>query len=229
MYGGPRLRDRREAGHRLAQRLLAYRETALVLGLPRGGLVVAAEIARALEAPLDVLIARKLGAPGNPELAIGAIAEGGEPCWNEEAIELTGASPAYRTRAVERGLAEITRARAIFRGGKDLPVPSQGTILLVDDGVATGATFFAAVEALRRRFTGRLMAAIPVAPPDTAEELGRRVDDLVVLLTPASLDAVGGCYVDFKQVSDEEVQALLGEAEADGRRWSSLAERSGDR
>jgi putative phosphoribosyl transferase len=185
-----------------------------VLGLPRGGVVPAAEIATALRLPLDVIVSRKLGAPGNPELAIGAIAEGGSPWLNEETVALTGASEAHLAEEIARQRAEIARRQARFRDGRPLALPPRATVLLVDDGVATGATAIAAIHALRAQDVGHLVFAIPVAPPDTARVLVELVDELVVLATPAQFYAVGAFYEDFRQVSDDRVEALLRAAAA---------------
>jgi putative phosphoribosyl transferase len=204
-------RDRRHAGLQLARRLGAYRErpATLVLGLPRGGVVPAFEIATALHLPLDVIISRKLGAPGNPEFAIGAIAEDGEAYLSPDGISLTRAGRRYIDEEVARQRAEIDRRRSWFRGGKPLALPERATVILVDDGVATGATVIAAIGALRRLKAGRIVLAIPVAPPDTVEVLRPLVEELVVLATPLMFWAVGAFYDDFRQVSDEEVADLL--------------------
>jgi putative phosphoribosyl transferase len=208
-------RDRREAGRLLVEPLRHYenRDRTVVLALPRGGIVPAAEIASALRLPLDVIISRKLGAPGNPELAIGAIAEGGAPYLNEEGVALTAASDAHIAQEVERQRAEIARRQQRFRGGRPLALPDRATAILVDDGVATGSTAIAAIRALRERGVDRIVFAIPVAPPDTAERLHTMVDELVVLATPLLFWAVGAFYDDFRQVSDDEVVDLLERAE----------------
>ncbi len=216
---GPRFRDRRAAGRRLAALLQPYRARppTVVLGLPRGGVVTAAEVAAALALPLDVVIVRKLGAPWNPELAIGALAEGAETYLDEESVTLTGASPEYVAAETERKRAEIAARQARFRGGRPLALPPGSTVILVDDGVATGSTVIAAIHAVRRQHPARLVLAIPVAPPDTAALLRGMVDDLVVLATPALFGAVGAFYDDFEQVSDDEVASLLARAAAEGR------------
>jgi putative phosphoribosyl transferase len=213
-------RDRRQAGVVLAGQLRRYREQArtVVLGLPRGGVVPAAEIASALRLPLDVIVSRKLGAPGNAELAIGAIAEGGPPYFNPETVPFTDDWQAHIAREIEHQRSEIARRQQRFRGGRPLTLPEGATVILVDDGVATGATAFAAIRALRERRVGRLVFAIPVAPADTAAEIRALVDELVVLATPMPFWAVGEFYEDFRQVSDDEVVALLarGSARAPG-------------
>jgi len=209
--GMERFRDRREGGRLLAARLTAFRAApaTIVLGLPRGGVVPAAEIARALDLPLDVLISRKLRAPSNPELAIGAVAEGGEAYVFEETREATGASAAYLAEETSAQQIEITRRRKMFRGGAALALPPKATVILVDDGIATGSTVIAAIHALRHQGVGRIVLATPVAPPDTAERLGSMVDEMVVLRTPEPFWAVGRFYEDFEQVSDDEVRELL--------------------
>lgn len=214
-----RFRDRRDAGRQLAARLEPYRERpgVVVLGLLRGGVVVAAEVARELALPLDVMICRKIGAPENPELAIGAVAEGGGVYLNQEGLEATGASPSYVKSAIDRQQAEIARRQKVFRDGKPLFLPPESTILIVDDGIATGATVMAAIRALRRNGVARIVAAVPVAPADTVELLRPLVEQVIVLWAPTSFWAVGGFYDDFTQVSDEEVCDVLAKT-AMGRR-----------
>jgi predicted phosphoribosyltransferase len=213
-----RFRDRREAGHLLATALRRYagRARTVVLGMPRGGVVPAAEIASALHLPLDVVVSRKLGAPENPELAIGAIAEGGALHLDQDAPAGTRDSSAHLAREVERQRAEIARRQRRFREGRPLSLPARATVILVDDGVATGSTAFAAIRALRQQGVGRLVFAVPVGPPDTVEVLRGMVDELVVLATPAPFPAVGTFYEDFRQVSDDEVVELLASARARG-------------
>ena len=212
------LHDRRDAGRRLAARLARYRASpdTVVLGLPRGGVVPAAEVAAALDLPLDVLLSRKLGAPGNPELAIGAVAEGGPPWLDDATVLATDASPAFVAAEVARQRAEIDRRRQRFRGGQPLALPPDATVLLVDDGVATGATVIAAIHALRRQDVARIVVAVPVAPPDTAALLRRLADEVVVLATPDPFYAVGLFYADFTQVEDDAVAALLAQARRPG-------------
>jgi putative phosphoribosyl transferase len=211
-----RFRDRREGGRRLVERLRLYRgrPRTVVLGLPRGGVVPAAEIAAALELPLGVLIVRKLRAPGDPELAIGALAEGGEFYVDETGLAFTAASEHYVSDEIEHQHEEIAARQRRFRGGRPLALPERATVILVDDGVATGSTVIAAIRALRRHGLERLVLAIPVAPPDTAAILRRMVDELVILATPEPFAAVGAFYDEFPQVSDEEVTALLTRAAA---------------
>ena len=212
-------RDRREAGRLLAARLHRYDEhaRAVVLGLPRGGVVPAAEIASALRLPLDVIISRKLGAPYNPEFAVGAIAEGGAPYFNPDALSLVELSKGHLAREIEHQRAEITRRQQRFRDGRPLSLPEGATVLLVDDGVATGSTAIAAIRALRDQHVARLVSAIPVAPTDTAAALRAMVDELVVLATPMPFEAVGLFYADFRQVSDDRVVELLARARSEER------------
>ncbi len=204
-------RDRAEAGRVLAQRLMDLKgdPDVIVLGVPRGGVVVAAEIARALNAPLDVYITRKLGAPGNPELAIGAIAEDGTRVVDPETIRLLGVSEAYLSQEQARQQEEIRRRAALYRGDRP-PLPLEGKrVILVDDGVATGRTLEAAIRALRQRPIKELILAVPVGPPSTIRRLEPLVDRLEVVATPEPFWAVGMFYEDFRQTSDEEVKRLL--------------------
>lgn len=222
----PRMfRDRAEAGRLLAERLTAYRQdpAGLILALPRGGVPVGYEISLALGLPLDVFITRKLGAPGNPEFAIGALAESGSVHLNPEARQILGllhASTEFLDEAIAAQKQEIARRQALYRHGRPLPDLRERTVLLVDDGVATGATFLASVEALQALHVGRLIAALPVGPVDTMREIAARVHHLVVLMTPESFFAVGNHYLDFDQVSDEEVVRYLTAAGLDRSRPS---------
>lgn len=216
-------RDRAEAGRLLAERLTAYRRdpAGLILALPRGGVPVGYEISQALGLPLDVFITRKLGAPGNPEFAIGALAESGSVHLNPEARQILGllhAPAEFLEEAIAAQKQEIARRQALYRHGRPLPDLRERTVLLVDDGVATGATFLASVEALQAQRVGRLIAALPVGPADTMREIAGRVDRLVVLMTPESFFAVGNHYLDFDQVSDEEVVRYLTAAGLDRSR-----------
>jgi len=206
-----RFRNRTEAGRRLATDLMQYagRADVRVLALPRGGVPVAFEVARALDAPLDVFVVRKLGLPGHEEYAMGAIASGDVVLVNEQVIQQMGVSQ----RAVERVLAderrELARREQQYRGSRP-PLDVEGnTVLLVDDGLATGASMFAAVAALKRERLARVVVAVPVASRETCEALRREADDVVCSMTPEPFYAVGLWYEDFSQTSDEEVHELL--------------------
>ena len=203
--------DRQEAGKQLAARLQDYRgkENLLVLALPRGGVTVGFEVARELRCPLDVLIVRKIGCPGNPELAAGAISETGTRVFNEDVISMQRISQEYLDGETERQRLEIVRRLTAYRGGETIGPLAAKTVLLVDDGVATGATMKAAVATLKREGLAKLVVAVPVAPPSTAREIAPTVDEWVCLDTPARFAAVGQFFRDFTQVSDEEVVALL--------------------
>lgn len=207
--------DRSHAGRLLADRLKEYRRTArgIVLGLPRGGIVPAVEIAEALELPVDVLISRKLRAPFNPELAIGAIAEGGAPFLYEDSLQATGASQEYLAGEIAHQQNEIAHRRQLFRRGEELRLPPKATVILVDDGIATGSTVIAAIHALRAQGAARIVLAAAVAPSETADRLRGMVDVLVLLATPAWFGAVSRFFERFEQVSDDEVRELLARAQ----------------
>jgi putative phosphoribosyl transferase len=181
----------------------------LVLALPRGGVPVAFEVAQALHAPLDVFIVRKLGMPGHEELAIGAIASGGVRVLNEDLIRLLGIPNNVLEDITARELEELRRREAAYRGSRP-PEPIAGrTVILVDDGLATGASMRAAVRALRREGAARIVVAVPVAAADTCESLRPEVEDVVCAVTPEPFTAVGAWYEDFRQTTDEEVRELL--------------------
>jgi predicted phosphoribosyltransferase len=204
-------RDRRQAGALLGEALSAFagRKDVLVLGLPRGGVPVAAEVARALDVPLDVLVVRKLGAPGREELAIGAIAEGGVRVLNRALVANLGLDPREIDVLAGREERELERRVRIYRGGRGpLPVENR-TVIVVDDGVATGATMRAGLQALRVRGAARVIAAAPVGAADSVDALREYADEVVVLETPGWFQAVGQWYEDFGQTSDEEVRACL--------------------
>ncbi|HYB78790.1 MAG TPA: phosphoribosyltransferase family protein [Thermoplasmata archaeon] len=204
------LPDRRTAGKLLAERLRQYREERpVVLALPRGGVPVGFEIATRLGAPLDVLIVRKIGAPGNPEYGLGAVVEGGTRYLDEPRVRAIGHTVRDLGPSIARETAEVERRAREFREGRPPPEIRDRTVILVDDGVATGGTVLAALRALRARGPRRIVVALGVAPPDTVEVLRREVDDLVVLLAPRMFFAVGEWYHQFSQVSDEEVRELL--------------------
>jgi putative phosphoribosyl transferase len=207
-------RDRKDAGRRLAERLARYRdEDSVVLALPRGGVPVGYEIARALKVPLDVFIARKLGAPNQPELGIGAVAQDGSRVLSERIVEEIGVSEEYIDRVAAEETKEAERGLKLFRGERLEPEVRERTAILVDDGIATGVTIRAAIEALRRRDPRRLVLAVPVCTTHTAETLRREVDELICLEAPSNLMAIGLWYRHFEQTSDEEVIELLKRAQ----------------
>jgi len=214
----PRYADRRDAGAWLAARLEAYRGAGLlVLGLPRGGVVVAAEVARRLGAELDVVVARKLGSPISPELAIGAITADGARVVDDHLVRALGVSERYLESVAAREQAEARRREARFRGGRSPPRITGRIVLVVDDGLATGSTMRAALRAVRRQEPGRLVAAVPVGPVDTCAAMQREADEVICLQTPAEFGAVGQFYDDFRQVEDDEVVRLLeGEQKSPG-------------
>jgi len=206
-----RFRDRREAGRLLAERLRMEGDGSdtVVLALPRGGVPVAAEIAHELAVPLDVFVVRKLGVPGHEELALGAIASGGVRVLNQGVVDAARMSPEAVERVARRELEEVERREAAYRGGRP-PVETAGKrVILVDDGLATGATMRAAVAAVRATDPARIVVAVPIAAASTCEELAREVDEIVCLRTPEPFYAVGLWYEDFSQTTDEEVRALL--------------------
>jgi putative phosphoribosyl transferase len=209
----PHFKDRAQAGRDLATRLERYSgRSTLVLGLPRGGVVVAAEVARALRAELDVIVTRKIGAPGNPEYAIGAIAEGGEAVLNDAEIDLVGIDRSYLTAEIERQEEEIARRIALYRQGRPLPSLTGRPVLVVDDGVATGYTMLAALRAARKHGAQPVVMATPVIPLSTLDRLTFACDDAVVIAAPEVFYAVGLFYEEFDQVSDDEVVRILREA-----------------
>lgn len=207
-----RFRDRAAAGAQLAQKLRAYAgRNAVVLALPRGGVPVAAAVAAALGAPLDIVLARKIGAPRQPELALGAVVDGAEPTIvrNDEILAATDVSAAEFASICKRELAEIERRRRRYLGAR-LPVDIAGRVaIIVDDGIATGATIRAALRATRRRQPAHLVLAVPVAAAGALESLRPEADAVVCLATPERFHGVGEFYDDFRQLRDEEVTAAL--------------------
>ena len=211
-----RFRDRIEAGRVLATRLAEYanRQDVLVLGLPRGGVPVAYEVARELGVPLDVFVVRKLGMPGHEEYAIGAIATGGVRIINEEAVRTFGVTDAEIEAVTAEEQLELKRRERRYRDSREPPTIAGKTVILVDDGLATGSTMRAAVEALRQEGPARIVVAVPTAAPETCEDIAAHVDEMICAMTPEPFYAVGLWYDDFGQTSDEEVHDLLALAEA---------------
>jgi len=203
--------DRVEAGRALAAELAGWagRDDVIVLALPRGGVPVAAEVAQALGAPLDVFLVRKLGVPGHEELAMGAIASGGEPLLNEETVRALGITPEQVARVVAAERAELARREREYRGARPAPELRGRTVILVDDGLATGSTMHAAALAVRRAEPARIIVAVPVASEDACELLRDAADEVVAVATPEPFYAVGAWYADFTQTTDAEVRALL--------------------
>jgi putative phosphoribosyl transferase len=211
-----RFKDRRDAGRRLAARLLPLaEERPLVLGLPRGGIPVAEEVARLLGAPLEILAVRKLGAPHNPEYGIGAIAEGGTRVLDRDALTLLEIDGGELARIVEREAAELQRRVEAYRCDREPASLRDRTVIVVDDGVATGVTDTAALREVHHHEPRRSILAIPVCPPDSLARLQDEADEVVCLVVPPRLQGVGQWYADFDQVSDAEVIAAL--ARANGR------------
>ncbi len=209
--------NRREAGRRLARALIkrGYRgKNSLVFGIPRGGLIVADEVAKALSASLDVVIARKLRAPYQPELGIGAVADRDHILLNEAMVRAVGASKDYLRHEITFQKEEVKRWSRFYRGGKPAPDVAGKTAIILDDGIATGYTFRAALESVRQRGPDRLVAATPVAARDSTEMLMALADEVICISIPAPFSAVGAWYRNFDQVSDEEAAAIL------RRHWS---------
>jgi predicted phosphoribosyltransferase len=204
--------DRTDAGRQLAKALARYKaQRPLVLALPRGGVPVAAEVATALDAPLDLILVRKIGVPFQPELAMGAVVDGREPVIvrNEDVISLTGVSEQEFNATCDQQLAEIERRRKLYLGDRPHPQIAGRTVIVVDDGIATGATTRAALQATRMRKPSKLVLAIPVAPTATLKELRGEADDIVCLEDYEDFGAIGLFYSDFRQVSDTEVIEIL--------------------
>jgi predicted phosphoribosyltransferase len=210
----PAFADRREAGRELATLLPASLREAdvLVLSLPRGGVPVAYEIARVLGATLDVFLVRKLGTPGHPELAMGAIASGGIRVLNQEVVEALGISPDLIETVTSREQSELERREAAYRRGRPMPLVKDRTVVLVDDGLATGSTMKAAVEAIQQQQPARVIVAVPVGAPETCRALGELAHEVICARTPTPFSAVGQWYRDFSQTTDDEVTELLNKA-----------------
>ncbi len=206
-------RDRRDAGRRLAERLAGFRDQdPVVLGLPRGGVPVAAEVASALDAPLDVIVVRKLGVPFQPELGMGAVGEDGVRVLNQDVVRLAGVGTQELARVEARERAEVETRAARFRGARPRVDLAARTVIIVDDGIATGGTARAALQVARAHGAARVVLAVPVAPPDTVRELSTDADEIICLETPEPLFAIGQWYQDFSQVPDDQVMALLADA-----------------
>src|SRR2546430_6160620 len=203
--------NRSEAGRLLAEKLEKYanRNDLIVLGLPRGGVPVAYEVAKRLHVPLDVFIVRKLGVPGFEELPAGAIASGGVRVWNEDVMRAIPYPDAAIEAVTAKETAELQRREQIYREGRLAPELRDKIAIVVDDGLATGATMRAAVKALRQRGAAKIVVAVPVGPPDTCQEFAHDADEAICLSTPPFFQAVGQYYEDFSQTSDDDVRELL--------------------
>ena len=215
--GGGQFLDRNQAGRRLADELLVFKDKRpVVLALPRGGLPIGYEAAKALAAPLDLVFVRKIGAPYQPELALGAVADGGHPVTvrNDEVIRMLGVSESHLQEEVRRKLAEIDRRRALYLSGRPRVEVKGRTTIVVDDGIATGATVRAALRSVRKGEPAHLVLAVPVAPPETVEFLRDEADEVICLETPVQFFAISMFYQNFEQLSDQEVIDWLKRAEA---------------
>jgi putative phosphoribosyl transferase len=204
--------DRTDAGRQLAKALARYKaQRPVVLALPRGGVPVAAEVATVLDAPLDLILVRKIGVPFQPELAMGAVVDGGKPVIvrNEDVISLTGVSEREFNATCDQQLAEIERRRKLYLGNRPHPQIAGRTVIVVDDGIATGATTRAALQAIRMRKPSKLVLAVPVAPTESLKELRGEADEIICLEDYEDFGAIGLFYSDFRQVSDTEVIEIL--------------------
>lgn len=205
--------DRVDAGQRLAKYLKRlYQGTCVVLGIPRGGVVIGYEVAKELKCPLDVVVTRKIGAPGQPELAVGAVAEDGTVFVDEEIAAVVGVSREYVEKKAEEEMREVRRRAMLYRGGRNMAPLIDMRVVIVDDGLATWLTMKAAVHMARNQRAGKVIVAVPVAPPETVEKLKKIADDVVVLETPTNFFAIGQFYERFDQLSDEEVLEILRKA-----------------
>lgn len=203
-------KDRVAAGESLATQLnKSTFQRPLVLGIPRGGVVVAFEIARKLEIPLDVIVSRKIGAPGNPELAVGAVTQDGTAIFNEKLLQRIGLRPEGLDSQVQQVRQEIDRRMTSYRGAVALPELEGRDVILVDDGIATGYTVLAALRSMQKQSPRRIVLAVPVAPPDALERMRPEVDEILCLAAPAHFYAVGQFYQNFAQTTDQEVIELL--------------------
>ena len=206
--------DRNDAGKKLGEKLQGYKNASstVVLGLVRGGVVVAAEVAASLGLPLNVVVVRKLGAPHNEELAIGAITDKGEGFFNEDLMGILGVSREYLSKEMERQRKSAKERVEIYRGHFPAPDIKNKTVILVDDGIATGASFRAAIRSVRKEGAKKIVLAVPVAAPDALEMLKKEVDEVVCLSSPVFFEAVGAFYKHFNQTTDEEIISLLAHA-----------------
>ena len=221
-------KNREEAGRRLVERLIQYRDdpTAIIVALPRGGVAVGYQLSLGLHVPLDVFITRKLGAPENPEYALGAVGETGTVYLNPDARATYDLFRTDIEELVQMQQKEIARRQNLYRQGRHFPTLTDRLVILVDDGIATGSTFFAAVQSIRHLKPSRLIGAIPVGPVETIREARTQVDELVVLATPDPFWAVGNHYIDFAQVSDHDVIEYLNLAEESLLGWKERAHSS---
>jgi len=209
-----RFQNRHEAGREVAKRLSKYGEwsDAIILALPRGGVPVAYEVALALKIPLDVLIVRKLGLPGQEELAVGAVASGGIRILNEDIVHALRINPSVIDRITQQALGELQQREVSYRGDGPAPNLHGRTVILIDDGLATGASMLAAVRAIRTNGPARIVVAVPAAAPQSIDLLRPEVDEIIVVLSPDPFEGVGKWYEDFSQTTDEEVRFLLNDA-----------------
>lgn len=207
-------RDRRDAGRKLAQKLIDYtgRKDVIVLALPRGGVPVAYEVAQTLNVPMDIFIVRKLGWPGHEEMAIGAIASGGVRVLNRDIIQYLNIPEALIDAVAQRELRELERRERAYRGNRPPPQVKDRTVIIIDDGLATGASMRAAVAGLRAHHPARIIVAVPTAAPETCESLKQEVDEIICATIPEPFYGVSKWYEDFSQTTDEEVRFLLQEA-----------------
>lgn len=214
-------RDRRHAGRVLAERLGSYanRDEVIVLGLPRGGVPVAAEVAAALHAPLDVFVVRKLGTPGHEELAMGAIASGGIRVVNSEVVTMLHLTAEQIDLVAQREAVELARREHLYRGDRTFPDLRNRTVILIDDGLATGSTMRAAAHAVRQQAPASIVVAVPIAAPETCAGFTAEVDEIVCAMSPRGFEAVGLWYEDFSQTTDDEVRALLDGVGAPSNEW----------
>ena len=221
-------RDRTEAGKYLATKLLSYKDRpdVLVLALPRGGVPVAFEVAQALRVPLDIFLVRKLGVPGHEELAMGAISTGGVRVLNEDVVDYLGIPEQMIDTIADEELKELKRRELAYRDNRPEPDIKGQTVILIDDGLATGSTIRAAAQALRQQQPARIIVAVPVAAPETCDEYRIGVDEIICAVTPARFFGVGRWYLDFSQTTDEEVRELLERARGEKREKQMSSARS---